>query len=71
MIPGDIMKSSDSRIIMGGINGLAMISENNLFPESLPTKMFFSKLFVNNKEVSAMILLGYCLVLFLQQIISN
>ena len=30
MIPGDIMKSSDSRIIMGGINGLAMISENNL-----------------------------------------
>lgn len=53
MIPGDIMKSSDNRIIMGGINGLAMISEKNLFPESLSTKMFFSKLFVNNKEVSA------------------
>lgn len=51
MIPGDIMKSSDNRIIMGGINGLAIISESDLFPESLPTKMFFSKLFVNNKEV--------------------
>lgn len=53
MIPGDIMKSSDNRIIMGGINGLAIISESNLFPESLPTKMFFSKLYVNNKEVVA------------------
>lgn len=53
MIPGDIMKSSDNRIIMGGINGLAIISESDLFPESLPTKMFFSKLFVNNKEVVA------------------
>ena len=53
MIPGDIMKTSDNRIVMGGINGLAIISESNLFPESLPTKMFFSKLFVNNKEVAA------------------
>ena len=53
MIPSDIMKTSDNRIVMGGINGLAIISENNLFPESLPAKMFFSKLFVNNKEVSA------------------
>lgn len=53
MIPGDIMKSSSNHIIMGGINGLTMISESNLFPESLPTKMFFSKLFVNNKEVAA------------------
>lgn len=53
MIPGDIMRTSDGHIIMGGINGLTIISENNLFPESLPNKMFFSKLFVNNKEVAA------------------
>ena len=52
MIPGDIMKTSDNRIVMGGINGLAIISESNLFPESLPTKMFFSKLFVNNNDSS-------------------
>ena len=53
MIPGDIMRSSDNRFVMGGINGIATVSEDDLFSESLPTKTFFSKLFVNNKEVAA------------------
>lgn len=53
MIPGDIMKSSDDNFILGGTKGITIISKDDLFSENLPTKLFFSKLFVNNKEVPA------------------
>jgi len=52
MIPGDIVKTRDNRFVIGGVSGIVIIDKDNLFPERLPAKMFFSKLFVNNKEVT-------------------
>ncbi len=52
MIPGDIIRDWNGNIVMGGTNGIAVVSENRLFSENLPVRMYFSKLRINNKEVS-------------------
>lgn len=53
MIPGDIIQDSKGNMVMGGLNGMASVNERDLFPVNLPIKIYFSKLWINNKEVQA------------------
>ncbi|NDP21070.1 MAG: response regulator [Paludibacter sp.] len=53
MMPGDIFMGENGDIFMGGVNGFSSFNEKRLFSESLPVSIYFSKLYVNDKPVTA------------------
>lgn len=53
MIPGDIIRLQNGEYILSGVNGIAVLYETNFLSNKLPVKIYFSKLRVNNKDVSS------------------
>jgi hypothetical protein len=47
MMPGDIFKNKNGSFVLGGINGLTIFKENDMFSNKLPIKIYFSKIWVN------------------------
>lgn len=54
MVPGCISEgTAPGDLVIGGINGMVMTSEHKLLERYLPSKLFFSGLWVNNRRVTA------------------
>lgn len=53
MLPGYIFRKSDTNeIVLGGINGMAVTTEQNLLAGGEPIRLFLSNLYVNNQKIA-------------------
>lgn len=52
MLPGCVIRNHAGNMILGGLNGITVLDDRAMLAGTLPIRLFFSKLWINNREVA-------------------